>query len=79
VSSVSSACPERGGRFRPQSRRVVNVRRHGIESVSAEWMAAAQPLRAEPAAADDAEARDRLGHVIRAAGRVAAAAGKERR
>src|SRR5687768_16689950 len=47
--------------------------------MTAERVAAAQALRAEPAAADHAVARDRFGHVIGAAGRVAAAAGEQRR
>src|SRR5687768_4696004 len=42
-------------------------------------MTAAQPLRADPPAAAQAEARDRLAHVVGAAGRVTAAAGEERR
>ena len=47
--------------------------------MAAERMTPAQALRAEPAAAEHSEARDRFAHVVGAAGRVAAAAGKERR
>ena len=58
---------------------VVNVRGYWIEAVSAEWMAAAQPLRSKPPAANESKTSDRFAHVIRAARRVTAAAGEQRR
>src|SRR6187455_730279 len=47
--------------------------------MTAEGMAPAQALRADPPAAEKSEARDRFAHVVGAAWRVAAAAGEKRR
>ena len=50
-----------------------------IEAVSAKGVASAKAFGPEPATAEESEARNRFAHVIRAAGRVAAAAGEQRR
>ena len=47
--------------------------------MTTKWMTPAQAFRSQPAAAHHTEARDGFRHVIGAAGRVAAAAGKQRR